>query len=351
MPSSAVPSRKPKRRDSVVQHQRQALSGSKTFGEVGPELLGLLNLSELLSPTDLMLDLGAGIGHPAMCNMVSYEIGLAPSWIAGTLFRAVARKCRDNGYPISHHAFIQADMMVDPSVARAISCAKVILLNNMVYEPDLMEWISAALLKYAPPSTHIFVTKRLDNAAQSSTVSQNTCKSSNISLSLNRLPDIVSRPRWAHQEITVSHYVVPGNRPSIPSFWPDGTESSAWQPTDPPHETSCTIHFSHFYFSVPHTIAGKSKLYHHRDGSGGEERLHTENDIPRWGHAKMLKGGGAAKERALQRQRRKDHDYSCTKRADILTVHVFYLDEEIKLMGSSLKVRRVEATREWNSGG
>ncbi|KAJ7021345.1 hypothetical protein C8F04DRAFT_1314693 [Mycena alexandri] len=108
MPSSAVPSRKPKRRDSVVQHQRQALlsvnggSGSKTFGEVGPELLGLLNLSELLSPTDLMLDLGAGIGYPAMCNTVSYEIGLAPSRIAGTLFRAVARKCRDNGYPISH---------------------------------------------------------------------------------------------------------------------------------------------------------------------------------------------------------------------------------------------------------
>ncbi|KAJ7709236.1 hypothetical protein B0H16DRAFT_1746000 [Mycena metata] len=240
------------------------------------------------------------------CDTVSYEIALGPAQIAVPLFRTVAQKCGDSGYSMGSHAFIHADTMIDPSVGRAIACAKVILIDNKEFPDDLTMWIDGALQKSAP-GNHIFVTQQLDTV-HSSASSENARTYNDISLSMDRLPDIEGRLGWAHREIVVFHYVVRGDRPSVPSFWPDGAGSSLWQPTDPPHETSCVVHSPRFYFSVPHNIPGASpELYHHReysDGSVVEERLHAEKDVPHWGHVTVLKGRGAARKRAKRRKQR-----------------------------------------------
>ncbi|KAJ6553818.1 histone methylation protein DOT1-domain-containing protein [Mycena vulgaris] len=292
-------------------HEVRGQTGSQTYGDLGPALLGKLNLRELLSMGDLMVDLGSGIGHPAMyagllcgCDTVSYEISDEPAKIAVALFRTVAQKCRNEGYSMGSHAFIHADMTIYPSVGTAIACAKVILINNKAFTADLRTWLDKAL-KLAPPGTHIFVTQPLGtirDKAHSSTLSQNIRKGNDISLSMERLEPIIGRPGWAHGEITVDQYAVKGHRSFIPSFWPDSAASSLWQPTDPPHETSCTIHHPFFHFSVSHDIHGaRPKLYYHRQ-SEVEEMLHTEDDIPHWGPPKLSKTSNAARKRVAQRR-------------------------------------------------
>ncbi|KAJ7940102.1 hypothetical protein B0H13DRAFT_2300174 [Mycena leptocephala] len=92
-------------------------SGNRTYGELGSGLLTKMDLDTLLSPGKLFLDIGAGIGKPAMhaalssgCDTIVYEIGGAPAKIAVPLFRNLFAKCAVEKYPLGRHQFVHADV-------------------------------------------------------------------------------------------------------------------------------------------------------------------------------------------------------------------------------------------------
>ncbi|KAJ7926608.1 histone methylation protein DOT1-domain-containing protein [Mycena leptocephala] len=226
-------------------------SGSRTYGELGSALLTKMDLDTLLSPGKLFLDIGAGIGKPAMhaalssgCDTISYEIGGAPAKIAVPLFRNLFAKCAVEKYSLGRHQFVHADVREnDSGLGKAIASASVILINNKAFDVALILWIEEQLKQFARTNTHIFVTSHLGSLRRRITA-PNVRQIDDISLSLMRCPDIRGDVLWSSKETILHHYVfhrpetlrstIVGNPIGPPGFHAVGCDgqpgSPEWQP-------------------------------------------------------------------------------------------------------------------------
>ncbi|KAF8194909.1 hypothetical protein K438DRAFT_1968862 [Mycena galopus ATCC 62051] len=202
--------------------------GSETFGELGPVALKATDLGKWLGPGMVLLDIGAGVGEPALyaalltgCDTISYEICDAPAKLAALLFRKISAKCAAEGYPMGCHQYVHADIETRPyDFPKAVASANVIILNNKLFSAELMLYIETQLKLFAQPNTRIFVTAELGSLRRP-TSTPNIRQTDDISLLLTKERDIGTFVSWTGTETTVYH------------FW--GFALSAGQPRMAPH--------------------------------------------------------------------------------------------------------------------
>ncbi|KAJ7854806.1 hypothetical protein B0H14DRAFT_2579643 [Mycena olivaceomarginata] len=181
-----------------------------TYGELGPGLLAKMDLDTWLSPGKVFLDIGAGIGEPAISVLLLLNSPFH--------FFANFAKCAAEKYPLGCHQFVHADVRAsEASLGRAITCASVTLINNKVFDAALMLWIELQLKQFAQANTHIFVTARLGSIRRPMP-SPNFRRIDDISFLLTEHPDIIGYVSWTNTETAVYHYVFRQQGPTDGKF-------------------------------------------------------------------------------------------------------------------------------------